>query len=164
MIVNLVLVEEGKTLHLEDSIDFSKVEYSRNIVSEIKTCNVKIDVANYGEIIHMTVNVSSDVVVKCAYSNEDVNYKVNAKEELDFSFDIDDDEEIIHLENPQIEMDELIFSMILVSIPKRVIKKGAKRPESGNGYRVLTEEELLKEKESKKDSRWDILDSIEFDD
>lgn len=164
MIVNLVLVEEGKTLHLEDSIDFSKIEYSRNIVKEIKTCDVKIDVMNYGEIIHMKLYVNSDVVVKCAYTSEDVDYKVSSIEEFDFSFDIDDDEDIIHLESPQIDIDELVYSMILVSIPKKVIKKGAKRPESGQGYRVLTEEELKKEKENKKDNRWDILDSIEFDD
>ena len=35
--------------------------------------------------------------------------------------------------------------------------------ESGNGYRVLSEEQYLEEKKNKKNSAFDILDTIEFD-
>ena len=63
----------------------------------------------------------------------------------------------------EIDLDPYILALILAEVPHTVTKKGAELPKSGSGYRVLSEEELLKEKSTKKNSAFDILDTIEFD-
>ena len=44
------------------------------------------------------------------------------------------------------------------------MKKGAKLPTNGNGYRVLSEDEYNKEQEEKVDPRWAALDDINLED
>ena len=61
------------------------------------------------------------------------------------------------------DIDPYVLSLVVSEIPAKIVKKGAKLPEDGSGYRVLSEEEYNKEQENKKDSRWDALDKIELD-
>ena len=46
--------------------------------------------------------------------------------------------------------------------PIKIVKKGAKIPENGKGYRVITEDDYEQEKSKKVDHRFDILDTVEF--
>jgi uncharacterized metal-binding protein YceD (DUF177 family) len=73
-----------------------------------------------------------------------------------------DDDDLVYVDSPQIDIKNDIYSLICASLPSKIIKKGATLPKEGKGYRVLTEEEILKEKESTKDSRWSVLDDLEF--
>ena len=61
-----------------------------------------------------------------------------------------------------IEVDEYILDLIIAEVPMKIVKKGAKLPSSGEGYRVLSEDEYNKEQEQKTDSRWAALDDIEL--
>ena len=57
----------------------------------------------------------------------------------------------------------MILALIDSYVPLNVTKPGAKKPTDGEGYRVLSEEELLEERKSAKDPRWAALDDIELD-
>ena len=43
------------------------------------------------------------------------------------------------------------------------LDKNSKLPDDGQGYRVLSEEDYLKEKENKIDERWSKLDELDLD-
>ena len=64
----------------------------------------------------------------------------------------------------EIDLDPHILALILAEVPHTLTKSGASLPKSGNGYRVLSEDDYLKEKNHKGNSAFDILDTIEFDD
>ena len=46
---------------------------------------------------------------------------------------------------------------------QKLVAEFSSLPKSGNGYRVLSEEDFEKERKNKKNSAFDILDTIEFD-
>ena len=61
-------------------------------------------------------------------------------------------------------MDHYIFNLLSASVPLSPKAPNAKAPQSGKGYRVLSEEEFLKEKEEQGNSQFDALKDIDFDD
>lgn len=165
MIINRILLTEGKTEHYSNDIDFSNDElYLNNLLRKISSCHVEIDVTDYGNILRVVINLKAEVIGVCAYTLEDVPLVIKTNDELDFTDDEEniDDEDLIYIDNPQIDLKPYIYSLICTSLPTRIIKKGATLPKDGNGYRVLTEEELLKEKEKRPDPRWAALDDIEL--
>lgn len=164
MILNTLLLEEGKTLHLSEDLDFSGEEYTSNLIKSIKSCHVEIDATDYGNLIRVVINLKADIICPCAYTLEDVPLTIKTNEEFDFTDDEEfmDDDELIFTNETKIDLKPYIYSVIVTNRPMKVIKKGASRPESGNGYRILTEEEFKKEKETKTDSRWSKLDDLDL--
>ena len=141
-----------------------KEEAEASSFRRIKDCNAEIKVTDYDSIFRVEINIKSNVVVGCAYTLEDVDYVVKARDELDFTDEEldEDDDTLIQMESTIIDLKPHIYSILVSAIPIKVVKKGAKPPKDGNGYRVLSEDEFLNEKDKKTDSRWDILDDIEF--
>ena len=98
MILNTVLLEEGKTLHLSEDIDFSGEEYTSNLINKINSCHVEIDATDYGNILRVVINLKAEITCSCAYTLEDVNLTIKTKEEFDFTSDEEfiDDEDLIY--------------------------------------------------------------------
>lgn len=164
MLINRLNYNDGKTHLVSADIDFSDELYSSSVIRRIKDCHVEIKVTDYDSVFRVEINVKSNVVVGCAYTLEDVDYIVKARDELDFTDEEldEDDDTLIQMESTIIDLKPYIYSILVSAIPVKVIKKGAKPPKNGNGYRVLSEDEFLNEKDKKTDSRWDILDDIEL--
>ena len=110
----------------------------------------------------MDISVECDITGVCSYTLEDVPLHLKFKDSLEFSNEIEDDEDIFFEPKPIFDVDPYILGLIIASIPTKIIKKGAKLPNSGAGYRVLSEEDYRKEKEKKKDPRWSKLDDIKL--
>lgn len=164
MKINRYQLQEGKKEVLEEDIDFSRYPFNDSHVRAIPFCHVKAELTDYGEILHVIFHIKVDVTAVCSYTLEDVPLHYDFVDELDFSDTVEEDDEIIFEESNIIEFDEHILSLILARVPIKVVKPGAKLPSDGDGYRIMTEEEYYKEKAEKKDSRWDILDSVKLDD
>ena len=92
----------------------------------------------------------------CAYTLEEIPYSYHVKETIELADNEEDEFEII---NNQIDIDQIVITLIVSNVPMKVIKKGAKLPSSGDGYRVLSEEDAKKEKKS---SPFDVLDDLEL--
>jgi hypothetical protein len=60
-------------------------------------------------------------------------------------------------------MDPYIFNLLSASVPLSPKAPNAKAPKSGNGYRVLSEDEFLSEKEEQGNSQFDALKDLDFD-
>ena len=156
--------ELGKTYHHEEDIDFSSAELNHNFIRKIKDCHVEVDVDNLSTILRVRINLISNVILPCSYTLEDVDYVIKGNEEFDF---VEDESiavnESLFFEKETIDLDPYIYSLLIALVPQKVIKKGASLPKGGKGYRVLSEDEYLKEKEKQLDPRWSKLDEIDFD-
>ena len=153
---------QNNVLELEDDIDFSSAELDQNHIRKIENTHVKVLAHEYDDLITMEVKVECDITGVCSYTLEDVPLHLKFKDSLEFSNEIEDDEDIFFEPKPIFNLDPYILGLIIASTPTKIIKKGAKLPDSGKGYRVLSEEDYQKEKAEKKDSRWSKLDDIEL--
>ena len=145
----------------EEDVDYSSFEFDPNYLRGIPFCHAKVEATQYEDLLRMYCEIEAKVIAVCAYTLEDVELDIKVKDEINFTDDKEDDYcELI--EGNIIDLDEKLLALILSKVPPQVVKKGAKLPESGNGYRVLTEDELAKERENKTDSRWDVLDNLDL--
>lgn len=162
MKLNRATLKVNRPTKFVEDIDFSKESFDPLFLRGIKSCHVEIEATEYEELLRVEFSIQAKVIAVCAYTLEDVELPLLINEELAFS-DSEDDEYSNYEPNDIIDLDEYILGLIIASIPPKVIKKGAKPPQNGDGYRVISEEDLIEERKSKKDSRWDALDDIEFE-
>ena len=83
------------------------------------------------------------------------------KDDLEFT-DNEEDDGCYLAHGPLIDLDEYILGILLANVPVRIVKKGAKLPGDGQDYRVISEDQYVKEKENSVDHRWDALDNLEL--
>ncbi len=153
---------QNNYLELEDDIDFSHAELDQSHIRKIASCHVKIKAHEYDDLIDMEVEVDTNIIGVCSYTLEDVPLHLHFKDSMQLSSEISDDDDIFYADKPIFDLDPYILGLIIAETPMKIIKKGAKLPSSGEGYRVLSEEEFKKEQEEKTDSRWSKLDDIEL--
>lgn len=157
----LQLKVNAPTKFVED-IDFSNHEFDPLFLRGIKECHAEAEATEYEELLRVEVHVKTKVIAVCAYTLDDVELELDINEELSFS-DQKDDEYSYYEDGAIIDLDEYILSLIISYIPPKVIKKGAKPPKGGDGYRVLSEDDLAKERANKVDPRWSALDDLDLE-
>ena len=153
---------ENNHLEIEDDIDFSSAVLDPNHIRKIENAHVKLKADEYEDIIVANFEIQADIIGVCSYTLEDVPLHLKFKDSLEFSNEINDDEDIIYEDKPIFSLDEYILQLIVGEVPLKLVKKGAKLPNSGQDYRVISEEEYEKEKSSKTDPRWSKLDDVEL--
>ena len=161
MKINRALLKNGIPETFSEEVDFSHVELDPTHIRSIPHCVVKITATDYEEILHISLEINAVVIGVCSYSLEDVELKLKINDSLDFTDDEEDVDNYYEKEN-LIDLDPYILGILLANVPVRIVKKGAKLPKNGAGYRVLSEDDYLKEQSNKKDSRWDKLDSVQI--
>ena len=165
MKIDLRNYEIGKHYLIEDDVDFSNHQFASNYrIRKILNCHLKLDLVVFEDIANMKLQLNGSVIGACSYTNEDVEVKYHVKENLSFSND-ENSHADYYEKNPLFDFDPYLLALIDANVPLNIIKKGAKMPESGEGYEVLSEEEYNKKKSGGGgDSRWAALDNINFDD
>ena len=153
---------QNHALDLEDEIDFSNAELDQNHLRKINNVHVKVSAHEYEDLITADIQVECDIIGVCSYSLEDVPLHLKFKDSLEFSNEVADDDDIFFEPKPIFDLDPYILGLIIAETPTKIVKKGAKLPDSGEGYRVLSEDEYLEEKKKKTYSRWSKLDDIEL--
>lgn len=153
---------QNKNYQIEDDIDFSNVTFDPTHIRGISNTHVVVTGNDYDDYLVLNIKIKADVIGVCSYTLEDIPLKVDISTSLSFSF-LEEDEDVIHIDSPIFELDQYILDLIVAEVPLTLVKKGAKLPSSGDGYRVLSEDEYNKEQENKKDSRWSALDDVELD-
>ena len=163
MKLNRAILPLNKDEVFEEDIDFSNQKFDENHVKRILSCSVRVVAHEYGDVFDCKISGKASVIASCSYTLEDVPLDVSFRENFYFSNEVTGSEECFFEPGNEIDLDPHILALILAEVPHNITKNGASLPKSGNGYRVLSEEDYLKEKQNKKNSAFDILDSIEFD-
>ena len=164
MKINRATLKENKPETFAEDVDFSQQSFDDNHVRRINRCSVTVVATEFGDVLECKVSGEADVIASCSYTLEDVPLTVNFNETFYFS-DSDDDSLDCYFEpGVEIDLDPHILALVLAEVPHNITKKGATLPKSGNGYRVISEDDFEKERQNKKNSAFDVLDNIEFDD
>ena len=153
---------QNKDYVIEEDVDFSDISFDPTHIRGISNTQVKVSGTDYDDYLILNIKINSDVIGVCSYTLEDIPLKVKIDTSLTFSF-LDEDEDVIHIDNPVFELDSYIVGLIVSEVPLTLVKKGAKLPSGGDGYRVLSEDQYEEEQKNKVDSRWSALDDIEID-
>ena len=163
MTINRATLPLNKDEVFEEDIDFSNQKFDENHVKRILSCSVRVVAHEYGDVLDCKISGKANVIASCSYTLEDVPMEVSFRENFYFSSEVTGSEECYFEPGTTIDLDSHILALILAEVPHNIVKSGASLPKSGDGYRVLSEEEYLLEKKNKKNSAFDILDTIEFD-
>ena len=163
MKLNRAILPANKPQTFDEEIDFSSLKLDENHVKKINKCSVKVIATEFGDVLQCSINGEADVIASCSYTLDDVPLHVNFKDTLYFSSEVIGSQECYFEPGVEIDLDPHILALILAEVPHNITKSGASLPKSGNGYRVLSEDDYIKEKQNKKNSAFDILDTIEFD-
>jgi len=162
MKINRQTLPLNKEVSFAEDIDFSDAKFDPSFLRKIISCHVEAKAYQNQEILRVIFAVKSQVVAISAYSLKDVPISLKLHDEIIFS---DSPEDATAFYEPQniVELDDHILGLILSHIPSKVVGKGEKLPSGGEGYRIISEDEYLKEKETKTDSRWEKLDSVKIE-
>lgn len=163
MKLELFRYEENKPYQILEEIDTSSFTFPANYkIVKIDSCKVDLQFTRFEMLTHVRMKVSGSLTAMCSYTGEPFTFPYKASEEMSFS-DSEEDESSFYEPNDVIDLDPYIIAIIDNLVPINVTKPGAKKPNDGNGYRVLSEEELAKERSNTKDPRWSKLDEIDLD-
>ena len=153
-----------KVLNLSEDVSFDpEVFVCHNPLIEVKDCRVELKAQRFEEFIYVTLTIKAKVVLQCSYTLQNFETTISGTDELHFAPNKDEDEDCIEYRGTSIDMDPYIFNLLSASIPLSPKAPNAKAPKSGNGYRVLSEDEFLSEKEEEGNSQFDALKDLEFD-
>ena len=164
MKLNRAILPVNKSETFEEEVKFDGEGFDQNHVKSIESCFVKVIATEFGDVLQCQVSGAAHVIASCAYTLEDVPLDVKFHETFYFSDEETESLDCYYEPGVEIDLEPHILALVLAEVPHNVIKKGATLPSSGEGYRVLSEDDFLKERKNKKNSAFDILDSIEFDD
>ena len=139
-----------------------------NKSSYIKNFNIvsgKILVDRYEEVVVCRFKIKANLVVLSSLSNEPFNYKLKIDDVLCYTRKESYaavEKDIILTPDNYIDLEEVIYSLIITNLPTRLVKKSETYPQ-GEHYRVISEEEYLKDKEKEDGGNpFDVLKDLDF--
>lgn len=152
--------EYNKEYKDKTSLDLSYFEFPQNYrIKQIVSAELETSITNFVSCLQISLSLKGEAIVICNYSGKEFKYPYSLKDILSFA---DEESDISYKEDNEFDLDPYLIALIDNMIPLNLVKPGEKLPSSGEGYRVLTEDEYLKEKEKRKDPRWAALDDIEL--
>ena len=160
MKINRLLLPIGKSVNYKEDIDLSYFRGDQYHVRSISSCHMDLDVTNYEDLITLFFKIKGEVKTTCAYTLEEIPYEYNISDVIELSGGEDDEFEI---KNEEINIDEMLITLIVSNVPFKVVKEGATLPSDGDGYRFISEEQAEAETKEKP-SPFDVLDDFDFDD
>ena len=153
-----------KVQTLSDDISFDpEVFVCHAPLINVLNCHVELRTQRFEEFIYVTLSVKAKVTLQCSYTLKNFETFVSGEDELHFAPSKDEDDDCIEYKGTFIELDQYIFNLLSASVPLSPKAPDAKAPKSGNGYRVLSEDEFQKEKEESGNSQFDALKDLDFD-
>lgn len=149
-------------IELEEDIAFPKEKMMANpTIIDIKNVHAVANISVFGELIKADVEIKGTFILECAYTLSPIKRSFRIQDTLQFSSEPQEEDDVLFAPDQDIDLDSYLFGLILTEAPLKAVKRGAKLPKNGKGFRVLTEEELANEKSEKGDPRFSDLDKFE---
>ena len=142
---------------------YNKLNNTTNIVS-FNSVSGKIGVERIEEVCIIRFKITANLVVRSSVSNDPFNYKLKIDEVLCYttkkSYVTND--YIILEDKDYIEIEEVVYSLIVTNLPIQLHKKSETYPE-GENFKVLTEEEYYAQKENEDEpNAFDVLKDLDL--
>ena len=104
------------------------------------------------------------MIVPCSITLEDVEYDFHTKSLEVFSFEKTDDEDVHEVKGDVVELLPVIFQLIVMEVPMKIVKEGLTQYPKGDGWEVVKEEDYIKEKSKEIDPRLAKLKEFKLED
>lgn len=130
---------------------------------KVNKLHTKVKVHRYNDFIDVNLSIKANVVLQCSYSLKPFESVLAESDEIHFaSFDDGGDDIQIYKGN-YIDLDPYIFNLLSAAVPTSPKAPGAKLPSSGKNFRVISEDEYVKEKTETTDPRFDKLKDLDLE-
>ena len=162
-----LLQAENCTIYFDETIDFgpeifAKMNQIRGLQDVTVSGNVHYDTAS--ERVFADLDIEGVMIVPCSITLEDVEYGFHTKSLEVFSFDKVDDEDVHEVKGDVVELLPVVFQLILMEVPLKVVKKGLKQYPKGDGWEVVKEEDYKKSEKKDIDPRLAKLKEFKVED
>jgi uncharacterized protein len=161
--VQQLLAYKKNGLHIDESVDMSKIKEVDREVREITPVQVKGDAIFTRDAVTFQLELSGSMLLPCARTLNDVEYpfSINATDifQLDEWATFDNNEDVHELEDDTVDLMPYLQERVLLEKPMRVfseLKKGP-APESGEGWELTNPDE---EQQKKVDPRLKELEKF----
>lgn len=152
-----LLQAPNQTIVFDEEISFdeaalAKVSHLRKLQNVTVTGDIHYD--GTSDLAIANINIEGVMVVPCAISLEDVEVAFQCDSCEVYAFDKSNVNEDVHETKKDIvELYPVIFQLILMEVPSKVVKEGLSEYPKGKGWEVVREEELIAEKKNAIDPR-----------
>ncbi|MCQ2792231.1 MAG: DUF177 domain-containing protein [Bacilli bacterium] len=143
---------------LEEVVSFTEVKKPLLALDNIY---VKATIFKDNNLINVSLKIKGVAKVECAYTLESVDYPLDFTDSIDISED-ENNLDAYFIKDNLVDLNSIILESIKGEIPTRVIKKGAKLHVEGDGYRVLSEDDLKKDKKEEYNPAFDKLKDLDL--
>ncbi len=162
----LLQAKDG-VINIEDTISFepevfAKMHQIRGLQDVTVSGNIHYDTES--DRVFADLDISGVMIVPCSITLEDVEYDFHTKSLEVFSFEKSDDEDVHEVKGDVVELLPVIFQLILMEVPLKVVKKGLKQYPKGDGWEVVKEEDYEKAKSDEIDPRLAKLKEFKLED
>ena len=110
------------------------------------------------------MQVDGIMITNCAITNEEIDVPFDFDSHVIFSFTDSDDLDLIVVENDIIELIPVIFRLIKLEVPLKAVSSGNIEYPKGEGWRIISEEDILELKKQEIDPRLAKLKEFKFND
>jgi uncharacterized metal-binding protein YceD (DUF177 family) len=151
-----------RTIEFDEVVSYAKEKIvNKPSLLDIKNVHALAKVELFNDLIKADIEATATLVLECAYTLEPLERNITINETLQLTEDVREDDALLYAPGPEINLDDYLYGLILTEVPAKVVKRGAHLPKEGKGYRVITEDQLIREKEQNGDPRLNELDKFE---
>ena len=118
-------------------------------IKGIKKCSYEAKVQKIGDYNHAEFNIRCTLTLEDSRDAVSFDKKLNISEDVDLLDEEDDAGEGFIVAGPDLDFDQLALRIIAASLPIKIVRDNSALPESGKGYRLLSEDEKAAEEENK---------------
>lgn len=149
-------IVKGRSLRFENATTFQGYPL-RYPLHEVKSCSYSVTVSKIGDYVHASFLIKANLILIDAVDGALFEQPLELDEDCDLLEEMDGEGEGYLVTGSVIDLDDLALRIIVSSFPIKVTRPEGRLPKSGTGYRVLSEEDKAKEKETSSNPSFDKL-------
>ena len=143
-------------IEFDEDIEFDKSSLDNNkLLLDVEDLHVEGD-GTFDEVedlLRVNMHITGTMICPCAITNEPLSVDLDSDYDECFAFHDTNDLDVHVVKNDVIELIPVIFQLINLDVPMHVVKEGIAKYPSGDGWRILSEDEYQKAKRSSIDPR-----------
>ena len=144
-----LLKAKNQTISFDEEIFFDQEAFAKS--NQIKSLQ---EVSVYGSLHYDTscdrvfcdITVEGVMILPCSITLEDVEYDFFSQSNEVFAFEKTNEDDVHLAKGDVIELLPIVFQMILMEVPLKVVKEGLIEYPKGNGWEVVRESDQVEEK------------------
>ncbi len=157
-------LQKGRTLSFYNDTVFAGYDIEYPIKSVIG-CHYEAKGNRVASYPHLSYSIDAELELFDSRDGVPFRKKIHIDDEVDVMEQEDEDGDGFIYPGSSIDLDLLCLSLIVSSLPLRIVRSDSELPKGGKGYNVYDEDSYLKEQaKQEKSSPFDALKDIDLSD